>query len=191
MPKKENEVSIQGQYSDKKKNRGPRVNFQIRANEIRLIAGEGEQFGVVSLDEAREIAEEKGLDLVEVSPSAVPPVVRLIDYGKYKYTQQKKANEARKKQTTSNLKEIQFRPNIDTHDLRVKLRRAQAFIEQGDKVKLIMQFRGREMANKEVGLEKFDQIIQTVIDFGSQVESQPKFMGRRIIAILSPQKNKK
>ncbi|MCY4643262.1 MAG: translation initiation factor IF-3 [Bacteriovoracales bacterium] len=171
--------------------KGPRVNLQIRADEVRLVADEGEPLGVLSLDEAIRIAKDKGLDLVEVSPNADPPVVRLIDYGKYKYTQQKKANEARKKQTTSNLKEIQFRPNIDTHDLGVKLRRAEAFVGQGDKVKLIMQFRGREMANKNVGLEKFDQIIKTVMDFGAQIESEPKFMGRRIIAILSPQKGKK
>ena len=114
----------------------------------------------------------------------------MINYGKYKYEQQKKANEARKKQTITHLKEIQFRPNIDTHDLDVKLRRAENFLGQADKVKLIMQFRGREMANKEVGLSKFDQIIQTVIGFGAQIESQPKFMGRRIIAILSPDKSK-
>ena len=159
--------------------------------EVRLIGEEGGQHGVVSLENAKRIAEEAGLDLVEISPNATPPVVRLIDYGKYKYEQQKKANDARKKQVTSNLKEIQFRPNIDTHDLDVKLRRAQDFVEQGDKVKLIMQFRGREMANKEVGLSKFDQIIKKVLGFGAQAESEPKFMGRRIIVILAPTKNQK
>ena len=182
------EVIIQDRNFDKKKPKGPRVNHQIRASEIRLIGGEGDQYGVVSLEEARRISDDQGFDLVEVSPNAIPPVVRLVDYGKYKYEQQKKANEARKKQTITNLKEIQFRPNIDIHDLQVKLRRAESFVEQGDKVKLIMQFRGREMANKEVGLNKFDQIIQTVVGFGAQVESEPKFMGRRIIAILSPNK---
>ena len=141
---------------------------------------------MVSLNEAKRISLEKGLDLVEISPHASPPVVRLVNYGKYKYEQQKKANQARKKQTTTNLKEIQFRPNIDTHDLEVKLRRAEGFVKQGDKVKLIMQFRGREMANKELGLAKFDQIIQTILKLGTQVESKPKLVGRRIIAILSP-----
>ena len=159
--------------------------------EVRLIGEEGGQHGVVSIENAKKIAEEAGLDLVEISPNATPPVVRLIDYGKYKYEQQKKANDARKKQVTSNLKEIQFRPNIDTHDLDVKLRRAESFVEQGDKVKLIMQFRGREMANKGVGLSKFDQIIKKVVGFGTQVESKPKFMGRRIIVILAPTKNQK
>ena len=164
---------MQDRNFDRKKLKGPRVNHQIRVSEIRLIGDEGNQYGIVSLDRAKRIADEQGLDLVEVSPSATPPVVRLVDYGKFKYEQQKKANEARKKQTVTNLKEIQFRPNIDTHDLQVKLRKVEGFVDQGDKVKLIMQFRGREMANKEVGLAKFDQIIQTVIDYGTQVESEP------------------
>lgn len=185
------EVIIQNKNFGKKKQQGPRINHQIRAAQIRLIGGEGDQYGVVSIEEAKKISEEQGFDLVEVSPNADPPVVRLINHGKYKYDQQKRANEVRKKQTTIHLKEIQFRPNIDIHDLDVKLRKAESFVKQGDKVKLIMQFRGREMANKEVGLSKFDQIIQTVIGLGAQIESEPKFMGRRIIVILAPHKNKK
>lgn len=130
------------------------------------------------------------MDLVEVSPNAKPPVVKLIDFGKFKYEQQKRKNEAKKKQVTSQLKEIQFRPNIEKHDLEVKLKKAQKFLNQGDKVKLIMQFRGREMANPELGKEKFKGICQSVIDFGGAVESDPKMMGNRIITIIAPDKKK-
>lgn len=145
---------------------------------------------MVSLDKARQIADELGLDLVEVSPNAKPPVVKLIDYGKFKYEQQKKANEAKKKSATVQLKEIQFRPNIETHDLETKLKRAQKFLDQNDKVKLVMQFRGREMAYRDAGMEKFQGIIKRVEEFGAQVESPAKMMGNRIITILAPVKKK-
>jgi translation initiation factor IF-3 len=128
------------------------------------------------------------LDLVEVSPNAKPPVVKVIDYGKFKYQQQKAANEAKKKQTQAQLKEIQFRPNIDIHDLEVKLGRAKKFIEQGDKIKMIMQFRGREMAYQRQGLEKFKGIISQVTEFGALIENEPKIMGNRIITMISPAK---
>lgn len=138
-----------------------------------------------------KLASEQGLDLVEVSPNAKPPVVKLIDYGKFKYQQQKKANEAKKKQANIQLKEIQFRPNIDIHDLEVKISKAEKFLGNGDKVKMIMQFRGREMANRSVGLEKFDAIIRRVTEeFESVVESPPKFMGNRSITIVAPIKKK-
>lgn len=126
------------------------------------------------------------LDLVEVSPNAKPPVVKLVDYGKFKYLQQKKANEAKKKQAVIQLKEIQFRPNIETHDLETKLKKAEKFIGQGDKVKMVMQFRGREMAYRDAGLEKFKGIIKQVEEFGAQMESEPKFMGNRVITIVAP-----
>ncbi|MDD0853272.1 translation initiation factor IF-3 [Halobacteriovorax sp. GB3] len=171
-----------------KKNLGPRVNDQIRIQECRLISDEGEAFGIVSLDEARKIAADKGLDLVEVSPTAKPPVVKVIDYGKYKYDMQKKANEAKKKQAQAQLKEIQFRPNIEEHDLQTKLKRAEKFLEQGDKIKMVMQFRGREMAYRDAGMEKFKGIIAVVEEMGAIVESNPKMMGNRIITILSPSK---
>lgn len=128
---------------------------------------------------------------MEVSPTAKPPVVKLIDYGKFKYEQQKKANEAKKKTAVIQLKEIQFRPNIEKHDLETKLKRAEKFLDQNDKVKLVMQFRGREMAYRDAGMEKFQSIIQQVSEFGAQVEAEPKMMGNRIIAIMAPIKKGK
>ncbi|CBW26843.1 translation initiation factor if-3 [Halobacteriovorax marinus SJ] len=170
------------------KNLGPRINDQIRISECRLIGDDGTAYGVVSLDKARDIASDLGLDLVEVSPTAKPPVVKVIDYGKFKYDQQKKANEAKKKQAQVSLKEIQFRPNIEAHDLETKLKRAEKFLGQGDKIKMVMQFRGREMAYKDLGLSKFKDILATVEEMGSQVESEPKMMGNRIITIVAPTK---
>lgn len=164
------------------------MNEQIRIPECRLIGDDGEAFGVVTMDKARQISQEQGLDLVEVSPAAKPPVVKLIDYGKFKYMQQKKESEARKKAAVIQLKEIQFRPNIEAHDLETKLRHAEKFLEQGDKVKMVMQFRGREMAYKDAGMEKFRSIIKAVEDFGATVESEPKFMGNRVITIVAPDK---
>lgn len=141
------------------------------------------------MDRAKEIADEAGLDLIEVSPSAKPPVVKLIDYGKYKYQQQKKAAEAKKKQVTINVKEVKFRPAIDIHDLETKLKKVYKFLEQGDKVKMLMQFRGREMAHKEIGLGKFHEIIKGVVEKAeASVESPVKMMGNRAIAMLAPKK---
>lgn len=145
---------------------------------------------MVTLEQARELATEQGLDLVEVSPNAKPPVVKVIDYGKFKYDQQKKKSEAKKRQSVVQLKEIQFRPNIEIHDLDTKLERAKRFLYQGDKVKLVMQFRGREMAYKEKGEKKFQAIIERVLDMGSKVESEPKAMNNRIISILAPDKKR-
>ena len=153
-----------------------------------MIGDNGEAYGVVSMDTARQMARDAGLDLVEVSPSAKPPVIKLSDYGKFKYNQQKKANEAKKKQVVVHLKQIQYRPNIETHDMVTKLNHAKKFLEQGDKVKMVMQFRGREMAYKEAGLEKFKQIVAGVVELGAAVEAEPKFMGNRVIAILAPDK---
>ncbi len=140
--------------------KGPRINHMIRIPECRLIGDDGHQYGVIPMMEARRIAEDQGLDLVEVSPNAVPPVVKIIDYGKFKYEQQKQANEAKKKQVVVQLKEIQFRPNIEKHDLETKMKKIEGFLEDGDKVKLVMQFRGREMAYKDTGLGKFNDIIK-------------------------------
>ncbi len=155
---------------------------------MRLIGDDGHAFGVVSLEEARKISEEQGLDLVEVSPNAKPPVVKLIDYGKFKYDQQKKANEAKKKQAQAQLKEIQTRPNIEAHDLETKLKKVYRFLEGGDKVKMVMQFRGREMAYRDAGLEKFKGILEGICEYGATLESPPKIMGNRIISILAPDK---
>ncbi len=144
--------------------------------------------GVVSMSEARRLAEEEGVDLVEVSPAAKPPVVKLIDFGKYKYELQKKAHEAKKKQIVVQIKEVQLKPNIEEHDLMTKLKHCQKFLEQNDKIKLSMQFRGREMNYKEKGMEKFNAVVQQIIEMGAAVEAEPKLMGNRIIAILMPVK---
>ena len=157
--------------------------------EIRLIGDDGHQFGVVAIDQAKEIARDSGLDLVEVSPNAKPPVVKLIDYGKFKYQQQKKAAEAKKKQVTIQVKEVKFRPAIDIHDLNVKMKNVLRFLEQGDKVKMLMQFRGREIAHKHIGLTKFREIIESAVEeTGAAVESPVKMMGNRAIAMLAPAK---
>lgn len=167
---------------------GPRVNEQIRIPECRLIGDDGTAYGVVSMDEARRIADESGVDLIEVSPTAKPPVVKAMDFGKFKYEIQKKAQEAKKKQTQSQLKEIQFKPNIEAHDLETKLKHCERFLSQGDKVKMVMQFRGREMAYKDAGMEKFKGILEAVTKMGSIIEAEPKFMGNRIITIVAPEK---
>jgi len=138
--------------------------------------------------EARRIAEDLGLDLVEVSPTAQPPVVKVIDYGKYKYELQKKAQEAKKKQIVIQLKEIQFKPNIDIGDLKTKLNHCQKFIDDGDKIKCSMQFRGREMSYRDAGMEKFKNIIGQIVEMGAVIESEPKMMGNRIIAIVASTK---
>ncbi len=171
-----------------KKDLGPRINNYIQVSECRLLGGDGTAYGVVSLEEARRIAQEAGLDLVEVSPNAKPPVVKVIDYGKFKYDQQKKANEAKKKQAITQLKEVQFRPNIEAHDLHTKMKRIEKFLIQGDKVKLVMQFRGREMAHRDAGMEKFRGIVEEVEKIGSSIENELKMMGNRIITILAPDK---
>lgn len=172
-----------------RKSDGPRVNREIRVPEVRLIADGGEQYGVVSIERAIQISDEVGLDLVEVSPNAKPPVVKLIDFGKYKYQQQKKAAEAKKKQVVVTVKEVKFRPGIDVHDLEVKVKMVSKFLSQGDKVKMLMQFRGREMAHKDIGLGKFKEIINSLVEeLGVTVESPVKMMGNRAICMLAPTK---
>lgn len=156
---------------------------------MRLIGDDGHAYGVVSQSRAVEISNEQGLDLVEVSPNAKPPVVKLIDFGKFKYQQQKKASEAKKKQVTIKVKEVKFRPAVDTHDLDVKLKNVYKFLEQGDKVKLLMQFRGREMAHKHIGLDKYREIIKGIEEkTGCVIESPLKMMGNRAICMIAPKK---
>lgn len=143
----------------------------------------------MTIEKARQISDEIGMDLVEVSPNAKPPVVKLIDYGKFKYQQQKQASEAKKKQIVIQLKEIKFRPGIDIGDLDVKMKRIVKFIHQGDKVKMLMQFRGREMAHKHIGLDKFKEIINRAIEeSGAVIESPVKMMGNRAIGLIAPAK---
>ena len=136
------------------------------------------------------MADSEGLDLIEISPNAAPPVVKMMDYGKYKYQIQKKLAEAKKKQVVIEIKEIKFRPNIEKHDLEVKLNHIEKFLDHGDKVKLLMQFRGREMAHKEIGLGKFDEIVRVLVEKGAVIEAPSKMMGNRVIAMVAPGKKK-
>ena len=153
--------------------------------EIRLIDHNGENVGVVSPSDAIERAEQVGLDLVEISPNASPPVCKIMDFGKYKYEQQKKAAEAKKKQKTTELKEVKFRPNIDSHDYDVKMRSVTKFLEEGDKVKITLRFRGREMAHQEIGRELLQKIGGDISEMG-KVESMPRMEGRQMTMVISP-----
>lgn len=164
---------------------GPRVNEQITSNEVRLIGADGSNHDVVGITEAMEMAYEAGLDLVEISPNANPPVCKVLDYGKYKYQAQKKAAEARKKQKTIEIKEIKMRPNIDTHDYDVKMRNALRFLGHGDKVKVTIRFRGREMAHQNLGLQLLHR-VRDEIDEVAKVEFHPRMEGRQMIMILAP-----
>jgi translation initiation factor IF-3 len=164
---------------------GPRINDQIRSREVRLIDETGQNVGVVSRFDALERATAAGLDLVEISPDAQPPVVKILDYGKFKYQEQKKAAEARKKQKIVEIKEIKMRPNIDDHDYDVKMRAIKRFFEEGDKVKVTLRFRGREMAHTELGMDLLRRVKADLTEI-SKVESEPKFEGRQMIMVLAP-----
>ena len=168
---------------------GPRINGDITADKIRLIDADGEMQGVVSPSEGVRLAEEAGLDLVEVSPNADPPVCKILDYGKYKYEQQKKAAEARKKQKTVDVKEVKIRPGIEDHDYGVKMRNARRFLEGGDKVKVTMRFRGREMAHQDIGKDLLSKMKEELADI-SKVELDPKLEGRQMIMVLAPESTK-
>ncbi len=164
---------------------GPRVNEEIRAPQVRLIDQDGEMLGVMSAREALIRAYDVGLDLLEISPNAVPPVVKILDYGKYKYEQQKKANEARKRQKVVEIKEIKVRPNIDDHDYEVKMRQMKEFIGEGDKVKVTLRFRGREMAHQDLGLKVLDRIRTELAEI-TKVEAMPRLENRQMIMVLAP-----
>ncbi|MCZ4281556.1 translation initiation factor IF-3 [Kiloniella laminariae] len=164
---------------------GPRVNERITVNSVRLVDEEGEQVGVVSTRDAMKRALDAGLDLVEVSPNAEPPVCKIMDYGRFRFETQKKKNEARKKQKIVELKELKVRPNIDTHDYDVKMRAANKFISAGDKVKVTMRFRGREITHQDIGLDVLKR-IETDLDEIAKVELRPKMEGRQMIMILAP-----
>lgn len=164
---------------------GPRVNERIRDAEIRLIGADGENVGVVSGARALEMAEEVGLDLVEISPNANPPVCKIMDFGKYKYETQKREAEARKKQKIIDVKEVKFRPNTDKHDYDVKMRNVFRFLEDGDKVKITLRFRGREMAHQDLGRTLLQRIAGDVDGLG-KVENMPKMEGRQMIMIIGP-----
>ena len=166
-------------------NAGPRVNEAIRASSVRCIDPEGEQLGVLPINEALSRAFELGLDLVELQPNAEPPVCKILDYGKFKYQAQKRANEARKKQKVIEVKEIKLRPNIDEHDYQVKMRAVQKFLGAGDKVKVTLRFRGREMAHVELGAQLLER-VKTEIDEFAKVEALPKMEGRQMIMVIAP-----
>ena len=164
---------------------GPRVNEDIRVPQVRLIDQDGEMLGVMSAREALMRAYDAGLDLLEISPNAVPPVCKILDYGKYKYEQQKKANEARKKQKTVEIKEVKVRPNIDDHDYDVKMRAMKSFIGEGDKVKVTLRFRGREMAHQDLGIRVLER-IRNELGETIKVEQMPRLENRQMIMVLAP-----
>jgi translation initiation factor IF-3 len=167
------------------RNDGPRVNHQINVPKVRLVREDGSMVGVVTTREAISMATDAGLDLVEVSPNAEPPVCKILDLGKFKYEEQKRKNEARKKQKVIEVKEIKLRPGIDTHDYDVKMRSVHRFLEEGDKVKITMRFRGREMAHQELGVKVLDK-VKADLDAVAKVESQPRMEGRQMIMVISP-----
>ncbi len=164
---------------------GPRVNEEIRVPNVRLIDEEGEMQGVMTTRDAMQRAFSVGLDLLEISPNAEPPVVKILDYGKFKYEQQKKKNEARKKQKVIEIKEVKVRPNIDENDYQVKLRAMRSFIEEGDKVKVTLRFRGREMAHQDLGVKVLER-IRDDMDERTKVEQMPRMENRQMIMVLSP-----
>lgn len=164
---------------------GPRVNEMINAAKVRLVDADGEMVGVVDIEEALRRAEEAGMDLVEIADKADPPVVKVLDYGKFRYEQQKRQNEARKKQKVIDVKEIKVRPNIDSHDYEVKMRNARRFIDSGDKVKVTLRFRGREMAHQDLGMQVLNR-IRDDLDEIAKVEQMPKMEGRQAIMVLQP-----
>ena len=164
---------------------GPRVNEDIRVPQVRLIDQDGEMLGVMTAREAMLKAFEVGLDLLEISPNAVPPVCKITDYGKFKYEAQKKANEARKKQKVVEIKEVKVRPNIDDHDYDVKMRQMKGFIEDGDKVKVTLRFRGREMAHQDLGIKVLER-IRMELGETIKVEQMPRLENRQMIMVLAP-----
>ncbi|HMB10900.1 translation initiation factor IF-3 [Saliniramus sp.] len=165
---------------------GPRANRDIRGvREVQLIDDEGTNRGVVPFAEALQLAEEVGLDLVEIAPNSEPPVCKLLDYGKFRFDQQKKASEARKKQKTVEVKEVKLRPGIDKHDYETKMKNVKRFFEDGDKVKITLRFRGREMAHQDLGLKLLLRVKEETREF-AKVELEPQLEGRQMIMILAP-----
>lgn len=172
---------MQGPASKK----GPRVNDDIQEDEVRLIDDSGENHGAVSIDKALEMAKAASLDLVEISPNATPPVCKILDYGKYKYEAQKKASLAKKKQKTVDVKEIKLRPSIEKHDYDVKMRAIEKFLNSGDKVKVTLRYRGREMAHQEIGMDVLNRVREQFAEV-TKIEQSPKMEDRQMIMILAP-----
>ena len=172
-----------------KKDIGPRTNERITASEVRVISSSGKQLGIISIREALNHAEDEGFDLVEVSPDSNPPVCKIIDYGKLRYREQKSKKEAKKKQKTIEVKEIKLRPGIDKHDYLVKLKALSKFIGGGNKVKVSMRFRGREIEHKNLGMDLLKKLTEEVAEY-AKIEVLPKFEGKQIMMILVPQTSK-
>ena len=172
-------------FQRRSKPQGPKANERIRALDVQVIGSDGGNLGSMPLNKAIEIAKSEGLDLIEISPNANPPVCKIMDMGKYKYDLQKKANLAKKKQKVVLLKEIKLRPGTDTHDYNFKIKNAKKFITKGDKVKFTVKFKGREMQHTELGKELMNKIIEETKDI-AKVESRPKFEGRQIVMIIQP-----
>ena len=175
----------QNYFQRRTKPRGPKANERIRAREVQVISSDGKNLGTLDINEAINIAKQEGLDLIEISPNAKPPVCKIIDIGKYKYDLQKKANKAKKKQKIINLKEIKLRPVTEIHDYNFKIKNAQKFLEKGDKVKFTVKFRGREMQHTHLGNKLMDRIINDTAKLG-KVEIMPKLEGRQIVMIVQP-----
>lgn len=166
-----------------------RINEEIRAREVRVIGSDGEQLGIMSGREAQQLAYEKHLDLVEIAPTAKPPVCRIMDYGKYRYEQQKREKESRKKQKTFDIKEVKLRPGIEEHDFNVKFKNAVRFLEDGDKVKVTIMFRGRELSHPELGEVLLNKMAAQLKEL-AVVERQPKLEGKNMIMIVAPKPSK-
>src|SRR6202008_2139839 len=164
---------------------GPRINDEIGVPRVRLVDEKGQMVGVVGRNEALTMAVQAGLDLVEIAPNANPPVCKILDFGKYKYEEQKKKNEARKKQKVIEVKEIKLRPGIDDHDFEIKMRSVVRFLEEGDKVKVTLRFRGREMVHQELGVKVLDRVKEEM-DVRAKVEQFPRLEGRQMVMVLEP-----
>ena len=164
---------------------GPRINKDIRVREVQLIDAEGQNRGVTEITEALALAEEAGFDLVEIVPNANPPVCKILDYGKFRFNEQKKAAEARKRQKIVEVKEIKLRPGIDEHDYDVKMRAIRRFFIEGDKVKITLRFRGREMAHQDIGYRLLEKVKAETVQI-AKVEAEPSMEGRQMIMVLAP-----
>ncbi len=174
-----------GRFDRRRPDQGLRINHRIRVPEVRVIVDEGDQLGVMATHEALRLAEEKGLDLVEISPRAFPPVCRIMDYGKYKYEEAKKKQQARKKASTVEIKEIKFRPKTEGHDLQFKVKHIRRFVEGGNKVRLVVVFRGREITHPQTGQAMLNRVLELVNDIAS-VEAHPNMEGRRMLMVIAP-----
>ena len=175
----------QNYFQKRTKPKGPKANERIRASEVQVISSDGKNLGTLTTQEAIRIAKQEGLDLIEISPNANPPVCKIIDIGKYKYDQQKKAHKTKKKQRTMNLKEIKLRPVTEIHDYNFKIKNSQRFLTKGDKVKFTVQFKGREMQQTNLGFDLMKRIINDTASLG-KIEVEPKFEGKQIVMIIQP-----